>query len=252
MKWGVEVQKTSLERRNLADLLDGLGFRIIEIANCLAITSDGMDACMTAGAAFDLAKRVRVAMTGPARIDTEFQLGAVLDFSCDPPQHCVFIEGKPATITLSAIRGAIIIGPPKGLSESQLKIWQKQQEEREYQEMLECQRARLEPAFRSERAAKALDLLSYDKPTGEILYKIYELAEGHPKNRSAFHTQFGISIEEFRRFQDTVHNPAVSGEWARHACEDVPKSTQPMSRYEAEQFVRQIAKLWFESIRRSN
>ena len=30
MKWAVEIQKTSLGHRNLVDLLDGLGFELVD------------------------------------------------------------------------------------------------------------------------------------------------------------------------------------------------------------------------------
>jgi hypothetical protein len=92
-------------------------------------------------------------------------------------------------------------------------------------------------------------LLTIAHPSGEIIYKIYELAEGHPHNRRAFHAQFGISADQFNRFKDAVHNPKVSGEWARHAYEDPPKTTNPMSKNEAEHFVRQIATKWLEHVR---
>ena len=95
--------------------------------------------------------------------------------------------------------------------------------------MLEAQRAKLEPAFREPRAVKLLQLLKRDSHTGESLYKILdELAEGHPSHRKEFHERFGIPEVEFRRFTDAVHNPVVSGELARHAYEDKPKTANLM------------------------
>jgi hypothetical protein len=251
MKWAVEIQKTELERRNLTDLMTGLGFTIIETGPGLALTSDEMNSCITSAEAFALAKKVRTAMTGSARIDSTFQLGAVLDYSSDPAKRHVFIEVEPAETKVTASSPTITVGPPKGLTGEALQAWQTQHAEEEYQRALELQRLKLEPAFRNQKAAKVLDLLDRDEPTGEVIYKIYELAEGHPSNRKSFHTQFGIIPEEFKQFQDAVHNPAVSGDWARHAYEDVPKSRKPMSRKEAESFVRRIALQWLKSLRSS-
>lgn len=96
-----------------------------------------------------------------------------------------------------------------------------------------------------------IELLCIENPSGETLYKIYELAEGHPSNREAFHDELGIDKEQFNRFKDAIHNPAVTGDWARHAYGQRLNSADPMTREEAEQFVRRIADRWLLSIRRS-
>ncbi|MFC5770412.1 hypothetical protein [Thauera sinica] len=245
----MEIQRTSLELRNLKDLLGGLGFDVIETTDYPAITSEKMEMCSTAADAFELAKEIRTAMQGPADIDSTFQLGAVLEFSCYPPRRHAFLEAQSGVIRIQGGTSTMTIGPPCELSEHALAVWWEQQAEKEYQTALERQRARLEPAFRNENAAKVLDLLSKKNQTGSTLYKIYELAEGHPKNRKAFHTQFGISADEFQRFGDAVHNSAVSGDWARHAYDDTPKSAKPMSKAEAESFVRRLAAKWLENLR---
>lgn len=251
VRWAVEIQKTTLERRNLEDLLCGLGFRVLEAEHSLVFVSEEMRRLATAAEAFELAKRVRAAMTGPSGVDSEFQLGSVLDFASDPPRRHAFLEIQSVVMRVSSGSATLTVGPPKGLSETELHAWKAKQAEREYQAKLERQRVRLEPAFRSARAEKVLSLLSQDDPSGETLYKIYELAEGHPTKRAAFQAQFGIDPAEFRRFQDAVHNPAVSGDWARHAYLDKPRSDQPMSRAEANQFVRGIAAKWLDSVRKS-
>ena len=74
MKWAIEIQKTSLERRNLSDLLDGLGFKLIEGIQYPEFTSTEIDACPTATDAFEKAKAVRAAFKGPTQIDPEFAL----------------------------------------------------------------------------------------------------------------------------------------------------------------------------------
>ena len=43
MKWAVEVQRTTLERRNLEDLLAGLGFSLIDGVQFPALTSKEID-----------------------------------------------------------------------------------------------------------------------------------------------------------------------------------------------------------------
>lgn len=47
MKWAVEIQKTNLGRRNLTDLLAGLGFAVVETPGHLAFTSDELHGCRT-------------------------------------------------------------------------------------------------------------------------------------------------------------------------------------------------------------
>ncbi|HEY3308250.1 MAG TPA: hypothetical protein VGJ93_07320 [Desulfuromonadaceae bacterium] len=251
MKWAVEIQKTDLDRRNLTDLLDGLGFKVIDGIQFPAFTSPEIDRCVTAADVYDRAKQLRAAIAGPAQIDPDFALGVVIDFSTDPPKQHGFLEVE-SLISKSTIGNiTLTIAPPNGLSVAELERWERERDEQLYQNKLEDQRARLEPAFRSSRAAKVLQLLSIEMPSGETLNKIYELAEGHPDNRVAFLHQVGVSREQFRRFQDAVHNPRVSGDWARHGYDDIPKTNNPMSRAEAEQFVRQIAAEWLHFVRTS-
>lgn len=249
MKWAVEIQKTNLDRRNLADLLDGLGFALIDGIEFPAFTSTEFDACDTAAEVLDKAKQIHTAFTGPAQTDSAFVLGAIINFSFDPPQRHVFLEAQIAVVTSLVGDCTVVISPPKGLSSTEIERWEKDRAEQEYQSKLEAQRARLEPAFRHPQAAKILELLSNNNHSGATLYKIYELVEGHPSNRRAFHARFDISIDQFNRFKDAVHNFKVSGDWARHAYEEDPKTNNPMSKDEAEQFVRQIAARWLEYAR---
>ena len=253
MKWAVEIQKTSLQRRNLSDLLQGIGFNLVEGIEFLALVSPSINACEKAADAFEIAKDVRAALKGPSNIDPEFILGSVIDFSMDPPHRHAFIEVDSCVIKINSGPATVTISPPSGLSPVELAKWHEEQEERNYQAKLEHQRALFEPAYLSPKAAKAIELLCIESPSGETLYKIYELAEGHPNpnNRAAFHAELGIDKEEFNRFKDAVHNPSVSGDWARHAYHGKLNSSNPMTKLEAEQFVRGIAEKWLDSIRRN-
>ena len=154
-------------------------------------------------------------------------------------------------MTMSVGKPTLTVSPPPGLSKDQLAEWQAKRSEQEYQAKLETQREKLEPAFLCSRASKVLELLVIEDPTGETLYKIYELAEGHPSRRSSFHDRFGVSKDEFDRFGDAVHNPVVSGDWARHAYENKPRTSNPMSMGEADAFIRELAKKWLASIRKA-
>ncbi len=254
MKWAIEIQKTGLEKRNLADLLSGLGYKLVEGIKNPALTSPKIDACVTAADVFEKAKVVRSAFKGPSQIDPEFVLGSVIDYSKNPPLRHAFLEGDSCLMSSSSISAAITISPPKGLSQAELERWTASHEEQEYQAKLERQRSKLEPAYISPIAAKILKLLAVDKPSAEIIYKIYELAEGtrakNQSNRAEFHSLFSISPDQFRRFSDAVHNPSVTGDWARHAYHTEPKTLNPMTKDEAETFVRDIAAKWLESLRR--
>jgi hypothetical protein len=252
MKWAVEIQKTNLERRNLDDLLNGLRFTLVDGIQYPAFTSHEIDNCDTAPEVFERAKQLRAAFTGPAQIDPTFTLGPVIDYTSDPPKRHYFLEVESGVMKMSGGAVTLTISPSKDLSADELEKWKKEQAEKEYQAKLESQRARFEPAYLNPNAAKMLELLASEEPSAQTLYKIYELAEGHPTNRSKFQKQFGITKDQFDRFRDAIHNPKVTGGWARHAYEDPPRTSNPMSKEEAEKFIRQIAYEWLEHIRRSS
>lgn len=249
MRWAVEIQMTGLERRNLSDLLNGLGFKLVEGIEYPALASPEIDLCVTSADAFEKAKAVRAAFKVHTETDARFVLGSVIDYSSSPPLRHAFLEVDSCVMTMSVGNATISISPPKGLSSAELERWTADFEESQYQVKLERQRSKLEPAFFSSTAAKLIGLLATDTPSAETIYKIYELAEGHPENRDKFHRQFGISREQFNRFKDAVHNPSVSGDWARHAYHDAPKTPNPMTQGEAETFVRDIAAKWLETLR---
>lgn len=249
MKWAIEIQKTSLDKRNLSDLLSGLGFSLIEGIEYPALTSPLIDACLTPADAFEKAKAIREALKGPAQIDADFVLGSVIDYSTNSPRRHAFLEVELFVSTNTISNCVIKTYPPDGLSATELEQWHSERDEQQYQAKLERQRSTFEPAYFSERATKVLELLSVNKPNAEILYKIYELAEGHPNNRSQFHQQLGITQEQFNRFKDAVHNPSVTGDWARHAYHHNPKTSNPMTKVEAETFVRDISAKWLHSLR---
>lgn len=252
MKWAVEIQHTNLEPRNLSDLLGGLNFSLINGTDYPAFTSSDFDNCDTATQVYEIAKQLRAALTGPSQIDPSFMLGSVIDYSSNPPKRHYFLEVGSALSKTSFGNVTLSITPPKGLSAEEFKRWEQEYAEREYQAKLENQRSKLEPAYRNPNAAKMFELLSIASPSAEILYKIYELAEGHPSKRTDFHKKYGITKNQFDRFRDAVHNPKVSGDWARHAYEDIPRTSNPMSKDEAEQFIRQLASKWLDDIRISS
>lgn len=249
MKWAVEIEKTGLQGRNLTDLLGGIGFTLVDGVQCIAFTSPQVDASATAHEAFEIAKRVRAAFTGPGYVDPQFVLGSVIDYSVDPPRLSKFVELTGIASTMSMGNLGISTSCPTRLSIAEVAQWTLESEGQRYQAKLERQRSTLEPAFLNANASRMLEMLDVKDPSGEVIYKIYELAEGHPDNRKAFHAQLGISTNEFRRFADAVHNPTVTGEWARHAYPDTPKSSNPMTKDEAEQFARRVAEKWLAFVR---
>jgi hypothetical protein len=248
MNWAVEIQTTGLDQKNLGDLLKALGYRMTDGPEGLVFSSDEMSRCTAAADVFELAKKIRSAICGPSNVDDKFQLGRVVDYSCYPPIRHVFLEVAGGVCHATGLSASITIGPPEGLCEEELAAWHREQEKRNYQARLQKQLERLIPAYTSERASKLLELLDLKEHTGVSLYKIYELAEGHPNNRSTFLEQFGIPKSEFNRFKDAIHNPAVTGDWARHAYLDDPKTNNPMSKAEAEAFVLGLADKWLKSL----
>ena len=131
MKWAIEIQKTSLEKRNLSDLLSGLGFELIEGIEYPALASPEIEACLTPADAFEKAKSVREAFKGPAQIDPEFVLGSVIDYSTTPPRRHAFLEVEPCVIKMTMGTPTITISPPKGLSATELEQWQAEHDERQ-------------------------------------------------------------------------------------------------------------------------
>lgn len=249
MKWAFQIERTTLDPRNLCDLLGSIGYQPANVPRHeLVFSSKNLDACTNVGEVWKEAKRLRELISEVTEIDPEMVLGPVLDLSSGECKLCHFLEAQSSTLVMVSFPATVTVSPPAGLSEEQLIEWNKRRSEHEYQVRLEAQRAKLEPAFRDPRAVKLLKLLKRSTHTGESLYKIYEIAEGHPSQRNDFHERFGITKAEFRRFTDAVHNPVVSGELARHAYEDEPKTSNPMSFAEAQSFVIGIAKRWLASL----
>jgi len=249
IKWAFQIERTGLGQRNLIDLLNGIGFQEVDVPGLdLAFWSKTFENCGNASEVWDEAKKVRDLLSEVTEIDPELIMGPVIDLSSGKPKRHIFVEAKSGIITMTSFDATLTVSPPDNLTEEQLIEYNKRRAEKEYQIKLEAQRAKLEPAFREPRAAKLLQLLKLDSHTGESLYKIYELAEGHPSNRKIFLKQFGISEDDFKRFSDAVHNPVVSGDLARHAYEDQPKTDNPMTIAEAKSFVMEIAKRWLASL----
>jgi len=249
MRWAFKIERTDLELRNLIDLVESIGFKVVEMpGNQIALCSDLMENYSTPGEVWEQAKRLRELMSITEN-DKDFAIGAVLDMSSEPPKSYNYLEMESIVIKVTVGCPTLTVLPPAELSEEQLAEWTKRKTESEYQSKLEEQKAKLIPAFRETRAVLLLQLLKQEPHTGESLYKIYELAEGHPSKRKAFQSQFGISDVEFKRFSDAVHNPVVSGSFARHAYEEMPKTANPMSIGEAQSFVVELAMRWLASLR---
>lgn len=250
MKWAFQIERTTLDRQNLCDLLDSIGYQPTDIHGLdLTFWSKTLEACVKADEVWEQLKRIRDLFTKVTQIDPELVLGPVIDLSSGEPKRHHFLEVESGIMVMTSLDAILTVSSPDDLSAEELTEWNRRRAEREYQEKLEAQRAKLVPAFREPRAVKLLQLLKQNSHTGESLYKIYELAEGHPSRRKEFQARFGISEIEFRRFADAVHNPVVSGELARHAYEDKPKTANPMSITEAKSFVVDIACHWLASLR---
>lgn len=251
MNWSVAIQSTGLEERNLGDILQALGYRMTNSPEGLVFSSDEMARCTAAADVFELAKKVRSVFLGSANIDEEFQLGNVVEYSCTPPRRHAFLEVASCVCHATGSSASITIGPPQSLNEEELAAWNREQEERNYQAQLQRQLERAVPTFHNENASLVLEFLNLKEQTGETLFKVFELMVGDADNervKKRFLTSFGVSDEEFRRFSDAVHNRTVSGNWARHATMRQPKSGQPMSKAEAEAFVRRLVDEWLKSL----
>lgn len=252
MRWAFEGERTGLEPRNLIDLVESVGYKAVEVpGRRIVLCSDSMEGYSTPGEVWEQTKRLRELMVSVTEIDKEFTIGPVLDMSVEPPKRHIFLEAEPLRVKITVGTATLEILPPPGLSEEELAAWTNRKTEQEYQSKLKAQKTKLIPAFRETRAAKLLQLLKQKSHTGDSLHKIYELAEGHPSQRKTFQNRFGVSESEFKRFTDAVHNPVVSGELARHAYEEKPKTPNPMSMGEAQSFVVGLAMRWLASMTES-
>lgn len=250
MKWAFQIERTSLDRQNLCDLLYSIGYQPADVPGLdLTFWSKTLETCLKADVVWEQLKRIRDLFTKVTQIDPEFVLGPVIGLSSGEPKRYHFLEVESSIMVMTGHDAILTVSPPDKLSDEDLAEWNRHRAKQEYQEKLEAQRAKLVPAFREPRAVKLLQLLKQNPHTGESLYKIYELVEGHPSHRKKFQERFGISEIEFRRFADAVNNPVVSGELARHAYEDKPKTANPMSITEAKSFVMDIASRWLSSLR---
>ena len=250
LKWALEVQGTQLERRNLADLLNELGFELVDEAPHVAFSSPGINNCSTATEVYDIGKKVRSSFVGG--IDATFALGSVIDYSRNPATRHAFLEVQDVLHAHTTFFDATLtVSPLTGLSEDELRAWHEERAEAEYQAKLDSQLSQLVPAYFNPKAAKVLELLAIEAQTGVTLFKIYELMRGPSSNAKAFGQQFGISDNEYHRFAEAVHLDSVSGDWARHAHGEAAKLGNPMSKGEAESFVRSIATRWLQYILKS-
>jgi hypothetical protein len=250
MRWAIEIQKTSLDERMLSDILGALNTNLVQGINFpKALSSSEIDSCSTSQDAIEIARKIR-SILKITEVDSEFSLGAVIDLSVNPPTSHHFLEVDSCFINVTTfMSGTLTVSPPSELSDEKKQEWIKNQEEQQYQVILNEQLSTLIPAYSNPNAAKVIELLSLDPQTGESLYKIYELMESHPNNRDKFQKDFNITKETFNRFGSAVHNPSVTGDWARHAYDKKPVPN-PMTKAEAEEFIRALAKKWFETIRK--
>lgn len=173
MRWAIEIEKTSLEKRNLSDLLHGLKLRLVEGIEYPALTSQEIDNCLTANEVFEKANAVQEAFKDVARIDTDFTLGFIIDYSTNPPRRCSF--SQTVCIGIGTDEYSTTVAPRNGLSQVELEQWQAEFEEQQYQAELEQQRLKLEPAYFCERAAKVLKLLNKKTKLGKQFTKYTSL-----------------------------------------------------------------------------
>lgn len=118
MRWAVEIQETSLEQRNLTDLLSRLGFSIVDGIEFKAFASPTMDSLQSSSEVWSAAKRLRHAIAGPANIDSAFRLGAVIDYTTAPPKRDYFLEVDSVLVNVNTLfPPTVTVSPAAGLSE---------------------------------------------------------------------------------------------------------------------------------------
>lgn len=246
MKWAVELQHYSLDKRSLVDLLRALGLYFLEPPHERLFTSSCIETMSSAQDVWAEANRICNAFCGSSDVDPTFQLGSVVDVSSGYHAY-TFVELTGQVACIATATGTLTVNAATRTQEEREQERQRQ-EEVAYQSKLKTLRARLVSSYRHPNAERVMALVRSIPQTGETLYKSYELMEGHPSNRRAFQLKFGISNADFKRFGDAVHNPVVSGDLARHAYDDAPKTANPMNIREATCFVKALTDKWLASI----
>ncbi len=121
MKWAVEIQKTGLEHHNLVDLLDGLGFKLVDGVDSKVMYASFFDNFETANEVWEEAKKVRNAFTGPASIDSKFALGSVIDYSTKDRKRHAFLEVNSLRSKTTFGSVTLTVSPPASLSPEEQK-----------------------------------------------------------------------------------------------------------------------------------
>jgi hypothetical protein len=248
LRWGIELRESRLDDRLLSDLLASVGFRLTTSGDARVIVCEGLDLLDSAGEVWERAKQLARSFTGSASIDDEFAVGAVYDFSTDPPRRHVFAEGKVAALSVTVHAAAVTISPPPGLTHEEIERRKARVEEQRYQRELGAKTDRLLAVYSEPRAERVLALLAKEEQTGESLFKVYELMAGENRAERRFLRQFELDMDTIDRFKDAVHNASVTGDWARHATERRPRTDNPMSPEEAERFIRIVVERWISKV----
>ena len=112
MRWAVKIVKTSLDKRSLQDLLGGLGFTLINDGEALFFSSSKFDNSVSSEDVFKIAKELRNAFT---KIDEDFTIGNVLDYSYNPPRCHYLLEVEAGSHKLTSGNVVLLISPPDNL-----------------------------------------------------------------------------------------------------------------------------------------
>ena len=134
MKWAFQIERTTLDLRNLCDLLGNIGYQVVDIpGHELVFCSETLEGCSNPGEVWEKTKRLRELISEITEIDPEIVLGPVLDLSTDRVKRYQFVEVKPAITAMASISAKLTVSPPVGLSEEQIAEWNERRIEQQYQ-----------------------------------------------------------------------------------------------------------------------
>jgi len=122
-----------LDRRNLTDLLTGIGFQPADAPGLdLAFWSKTIEACENASEVWEEAKKIRDLFSKVTEIDPELILGPIIDLSSGKPKRHHFLEAKSGIIVTTGLDAILTVSPPDNLSEEQLIEFNRRRAEQEY------------------------------------------------------------------------------------------------------------------------
>jgi hypothetical protein len=244
MKWGVEINTLSSNRRLLEDVLAALSVSIVEDSGELLLESEYFDVLSTSAEVHACASRIRSITDEVKRhssdIDCAFSIGAVVERTPGGVSRHHFLTVSSAVHIHCAGHVTVIRGEPAKQPTDEERARQEQElQERRYADLRQKALSRVVSAVRDDRALTIQQLLQ-EELTPQILGHIVDIIQDDMNGDLS-----GLmSRNQQSRFYRSINHPEVFGQKARHIVSSHEPPPHPMNLAEASAFVRDVAEKW--------